>query len=166
MVFESSKCPLANIFASKHFSSKKLRVKWKFSWKILFLKKFESEMKVFLYAYIECIPWGNEVDFIALTGYQTYASFSAHYFVLYWARDVLCATFSGFCFKVYYDLAFLRHPQPKGQKVAPEVTAFSAKKIACITFASGLNSKIWAMKRRTRREHNLRYSREVCLPRV
>ena len=73
---------------SKHFSSKKLRVKWKFSWKILFLKKFESEMKVFLYAYIECIPWGNEVGFIALTGHQTYASFSAHLYST--GREMFC----------------------------------------------------------------------------
>lgn len=106
---------------------------------------------------IHWIPWGNEVGFIAFTGHQTYADFFCT-FALYWVRDVLCATFSGFCFKVYYNLAFLRHPQP--------LLLFQPKKIFCINFASGLNSKIWAMKRRTWREHNLRYPREVCLRRV
>lgn len=88
LVFESSKCPLANIFASKHFSCKKLRVKWKCS----------------------CMHTLNTMRkrrwfHIALTGHQTYANFFCT-FVLYWVRDVLCATFSGFCFKVYYNLAF------------------------------------------------------------
>lgn len=74
------------------------------------------------------IPWGNEVDFIALTGHQTYASFSAHFCTLLGERCFVC-NFSGFCFTVYYDLAFLQHPQPQGQNVATEVTAFSAKKL-------------------------------------
>ena len=64
---------------------------------------------------------------MALTSHQTYANFFCT-FVLYWVRDILCATFSGFCFKVYYNIAFLQHPQPQGQKVAAEVSAFSARK--------------------------------------
>jgi len=78
---------------------------------------------------IHWITWGNEVGFIALTSHQTYANFFCTLkFNVYWVRDVLCATFSGFCFKVYYNLPFLWHPQPQWQKVATEVTAFSAKK--------------------------------------
>ena len=64
-----------------------------------------------------------------------------HICTLLGERCFVC-NFSGFCFTVYYDLAFLQHRQPQGQNVATEVTAFSANKIACITFASGLNSKI------------------------
>lgn len=146
-----------------------------------FQQKIKSEMKVFLKnSVLEKIWEWNESVLVCIHWMYTMRKWGWFHsinwpsnlckffctFVLYWARDVLCATFSGFCFKAYYDLAFLQHPQPQGQNVATEVTAFSAKKIACITFASGLNSKIWAMKRRTRREHNLRYSREVCLPRV
>ena len=39
-------------------------------------------------AYIECIPRGNEVGFIALTGHQTYASFSAHLYST--GREMFC----------------------------------------------------------------------------